>query len=101
MAKQNMYCPRHYTTGSSLGDCQIGIVPCPDPEVIDPAKVVEVSCGLCDKKLAVPVADIMKKKLSGLGNCVSDQCAATIVLPDVPPAAHGKPKKAPPPPVQE
>lgn len=98
MAKQNMYCPKHYTAGSSLGDCQVGIVPCPDPEPVDPAKVVEISCGLCDKKLAVPIADIMKKKLSGLGNCVSDQCAATIVLPEPPAKATGKKT---PPPVQE
>lgn len=93
-----MYCPKHYTSGSQLGECQIGILPCPDPLPIDPELTVTVRCGPCDKTLTVPVADIMKKKLAGLGNCVSDTCAAKVVLPvlDVPKAPkQGKPSPKP------
>lgn len=84
MSKTPMYCPKHYTSGSQLGECQIGILPCPDPLPINPVTTVTVRCGPCDKTLTIPISDIMRKKLDGLGSCVSDHCGAKVMLPPTP-----------------
>lgn len=79
--KAGHYCPRCYLSGDQLGSCSNFALGCPDPLPIKADSVMEVSCGPCGKRLAIPVADLMRNKVAGLGTCSRDTCAATLMPP--------------------
>lgn len=91
------YCPKCYLSEADLGKCGNFALGCPEPLAIDPEKVVELKCGPCDKRLSIPIGDLLKRRFAGLERCTLDECAAVIL----PPVASKSPVKKTPPAVTE
>jgi hypothetical protein len=85
-------CPRCFLTDEDdRANCiQRPVMGCPEPVDLEDTGVVMVKCDACSKLVAIPVGNIMqRKRLSELGPCSLDQCAARVVLP--PKARSGPP----------
>lgn len=91
----SLYCPKCFLADDKLGTCGNFAVGCPTPQPVDPKTMVHITCAPCQKDMVIPVANILKKKVANLGNCVSDKCRARIMQGEAP-AATPAPKPTKP-----
>lgn len=77
-------CPRCFlATKDARANCiNKQTIGCPEPMELEDTAQVTVKCDVCPKMFSIPVGNIMqRKRLTELGPCSQDQCAARVVLP--------------------
>jgi hypothetical protein len=68
--------------GDDIGDCGSGgVIPCPTPVEVDPARDIVISCKACKMTRVVSIPDQLLKRGSSTPTCLgsTDRCRAVVV----------------------